>query len=111
MLLKTFKWKVLIDSSGGVDFRTREVEFGDGYEQVVGDGINTKKVSHSLKLIGKIGEMKEVATFLEEHAGYKPFIFKHPFMGEGVYRCLKYSFDPVAKDIYKISFSVKQAYM
>ncbi len=55
--------------------------------------------------------MKEVATFLEEHAGYKPFIFKHPFMGEGVYRCLKYSFDPVAKDIYKISFSVKQAYM
>lgn len=111
MDLQTFKWKVLVDSSGGKDFRVRKVQFGDGYEQVAGDGINNKKTTHNLRVIGNKVEMREVCDFLEAHSGYIPFIYKDPFDGEGVFLCDKYSFDPIASDLYKVSFTAKQAYL
>lgn len=111
MLLQKFRWKVTIDSNGSKSFRVREVKLGDGYSQVVGDGINTERDEQKIKFVGLIGEVKEVTTFLEEHAGYKPFIFEHPLNGEGVYLVDGFSYNPVAKDLYTLNFTLKQAYL
>lgn len=111
MELLTFKWKVLVDSSGGKDFRVRKISLGDGYEQVAGDGINNRRTTHNLRVIGSKDEMKAVCDFLDGHSGYIPFIYKDPFSGEGVFLCDKYSFDPISSDLYKVSFVARQAYL
>lgn len=111
MVLERFKWRVTMDSTGGKEFRVREVSFGDGYSQVAGDGINTIRQQQKIKYVGLKDEMLEVVDFLDRHAGYKPFIFKHPVMGEGVYLVDKYSYAPIASDFYSITFNIEQAYL
>ena len=111
MELKRFKWKVLVDADTDKEFRIRSTNMGDGYVQVIGDGINTEKNAHKLSTLGRNNEMKDVMKFLDEHKGVMPFIWVHPTLGEGVYRCEKYSIKPLSKDFMRLSFSFIQAYI
>lgn len=111
MVLERFSWQVTMDSTGGKSFRVKEVNFGDGYSQVAGDGINTAKKEQKIKYVGLKPELLMVVAFLDRHAGYKPFVFKHPVFGEGVYLVDKYSYSPIAKDFYSLTFTLNEAHL
>lgn len=100
-----------MDSNGSKSYRVREVSFGDGYKQVAGDGINSSQEDYKIKYVGDIVEAREVMDFLDEHAGFTPFILDNPIMGEGVYLVDKYSYNPLSTTLYTITFTAKQAYL
>lgn len=111
MKLERFKWRVLKDTSPSVEYRVEEISFGDGYEQVVGDGINTDKSKYSLSVLGDKKTTKEVIGFLNRHRGVTPFLFEHPTLGEGVFRCTGFSLDDLSTTHSIVKFSIKQAYV
>ena len=44
-MIEEFKWQTQLQDSPSGEFkhRVKQVEFGDGYKQVAGDGINTSR--------------------------------------------------------------------
>ena len=43
--LETFDWSPLNGPTADIKYATRSVKYGDGYEQVTGDGINPESQS------------------------------------------------------------------
>ncbi|GHZ69281.1 Putative prophage LambdaSo, minor tail protein M [Vibrio cholerae] len=70
---QVFEWAPLIEFAGSSSFRTLSAQFGDGYAQEVGDGINTKSDSYSLQFKGDYIKIKAIMDFIDEHKGYVPF--------------------------------------
>ncbi|MEP8995473.1 phage tail protein, partial [Enterobacter hormaechei] len=52
MALETFNWSPRVNPSQDVTMRTREVQFGDGYTQTSGDGLNPRSQSWDLTFVG-----------------------------------------------------------
>lgn len=55
MALETFTWRTQIQAGmeGTFSHKTRSATFGDGYEQIAGEGINPEKQSWPVTLTGK----------------------------------------------------------
>jgi len=53
--------------------RVLTVSFGDGYEQRVGDGINTINTDWNLTFKGTLAEIQEIDAFLTSKAGVTSF--------------------------------------
>lgn len=70
-----FRWSPMIEASAAVGFSTQKAQFGDGYKQAVGDGINNKSESWNLVFKGYNEEIQEIKYFLDQHAGYLPFLY------------------------------------
>lgn len=58
--------------------RVKRVEFGDGYEQRVADGINTVKEEWSLTFSAKNTKIDEIDTFLSEQKAVYSFWWTSP---------------------------------
>ncbi|AVX37917.1 phage tail protein [Yersinia massiliensis] len=95
MVIKVFTFCPRVEATAKTEFRTREIQFGDGYIQRAGDGINTKSTEWTLQFIGDWDYIKPILDFLDEHQGHTAFEWTNP-MGElGLYVCKAY--DPTAK--------------
>ena len=65
--------------SGSNKFRILESNFGDGYKQRAGDGINTKEKNYSLSWNNlSVSEINDIITFLDSQAGYIAFNYTLP---------------------------------
>lgn len=65
--------------SGSNKFRTLKANFGDGYKQRAGDGINTKEKKYSLSWDNlEVSEVNDIITFLDGQAGYIAFNYTLP---------------------------------
>lgn len=69
MAIKTFNYPACINAAGDIRFRIRKAQFGDGYMQVSGDGINPITRSSDLTFIGKYSYITSIIAFLEDHQG------------------------------------------
>lgn len=76
--MEIFKYSPRIGSAPQIAHRTIATQFGDGYTQAVGDGINTKSESYPLEFVGSLALMREIADFIDRHAGYIPFSWTPP---------------------------------
>ncbi|KFK98134.1 phage tail protein [Serratia sp. Ag1] len=94
MAIKTFTFPARVNATGDVQFRLRKAQFGDGYSQVAGDGINPVTRSWEVSFAGKLKKIMPVIQFLEEHQGTKSFQWVPPLGDLGLYRCD--GFKPVA---------------
>lgn len=95
MAIKTFTFPVRVNATGEVQFRLRKAQFGDGYAQVAGDGINPITRSWEISVTGKIHIVQPVILFLEEHQGVKSFQWIPPLGVLGLYRC-ESGYKPIA---------------
>lgn len=71
--MKELTWRPQGGAEPQVTHRTLKAQFGDGYAQRAGDGINTRKEVWPLTFVGLKAEIKAIADFFDEHAGYKAF--------------------------------------
>lgn len=71
--MKELTWRPQGGAEAQVSHRTLTAQFGDGYTQRAGDGINTRKEVWPLTFIGRKDEIQLIADFFDEHAGYKAF--------------------------------------
>ncbi|KVE45468.1 phage tail protein [Burkholderia sp. BDU5] len=88
---ETFAWVVRTGDSGQIDFKVRTASFGDGYQQRVGDGINSRRAKWPITVIGTLTEVQPIMDFLDRHAGIKSFLWASPIGAPGRYVCASYT--------------------
>lgn len=80
-----FHWRPLAEPEGVFTHATLNAQFGDGYAQMAGDGINNTKQSWPLMFRGRAAAVTPIKAFLERHAGYRAFLWTPPFGMQGYY--------------------------
>lgn len=113
MVIETFIWRTQIQASmeGEYSYSTRAASFGDGYEQIAGEGINPEKQSWPITLTGKKAEMLTVLKFCRSHIT-KSFIWTSPIGEAGLYRVEADSVkaQPLSSKVMTITATFKQTY-
>lgn len=109
-MAERFRWRATGQPSGTMAFRRLTAQFGDGYRQVAGDGINNKVQSWPLTFMGKKEEMAALKDFLDRHAGVKSFLWTPPMGAEGYYEATTYSLIPQGGDVYSVSVTFQQVF-
>jgi phage-related protein len=78
MAVETFTWCPKLGASSAPEYRNRSSKFGNGYEQVVGDGINNVVDTWSLSFTVKEAVALQIKAFLDRHGGHKSFFWTPP---------------------------------
>ena len=78
MAIKTFNYPARVNAAGDTRFRIRKAQFGDGYMQVSGDGINPIIRSWDLTFIGKYSYITSIIVFLGRSSRVKSFQWTPP---------------------------------
>ena len=86
MAVETFTWCAKLGSSSTAEYKTRSSKFGSGYEQVVGDGINSTSDVWSLSFTVAEAEALLIKAFLDRHGGHKSFFWTPPLGSQNFYR-------------------------
>ncbi|WP_426817931.1 phage tail protein [Winslowiella sp. 2C04] len=94
MALETFTWCPRTDAEADVKHRVRKAQFGDGYAQVAGDGLNTRSQEWALNFVGDEAYIQAIREFLDRMGGIRAFQWKPPLYPLGLWRCEEYK--PVA---------------
>lgn len=111
--MEEFKWRTQIQDSpsGGFKHRIKEIEFGDGYKQVAGDGINPESQTWPFSYMGLKDEVMPIFKFIRQHTA-KSFIWTPPFGEKGLYRVKADSITmiPVSGGVMKLTATFEQAF-
>jgi len=83
-----------VDNATSIDvaFRTLTADFGDGYSQGAGDGINSRKEAWRISAAGHWTDgsgmpVKAMSEFLDRQAGYKAFQWVTPMGQTKLFKC------------------------
>lgn len=91
--------------------KVRKVQFGDGYSQRRGDGINGIGQNWRLVFRGLTAEMAAIDAFLKGKAGVSSFTFTPAAtLPEGRYICATWSYTKEAKGIDSINATFEQVF-
>ncbi|WP_244922708.1 phage tail protein [Xenorhabdus cabanillasii] len=91
MMIKTFDFPARVGTSGEFEPIVRTVQFGDGYKQTSGDGINMQRESWPLSFVGAQSDIQPVMDFLREHQGWRSFKWRNPLSELGLYQAGKFT--------------------
>ena len=109
-MVPLFNFPVQANDTGSKEYLIRTAQFGDGYAQVSGEGINSSKETWAITFSGQIAKVQEVIAFLDERQGYKSFAWKNPFGQLGLYRAAKWDIIPYARDVFRLTTTFEQAF-
>lgn len=111
--MEEFKWRTQIQDSPSGEFkhRIKEIEFGDGYKQVAGDGINPEMQTWPFAYMGLKDEVMPIFKFIRQHTA-KSFIWTPPFGEKGLYRIKADSITmiPISGGVMKLTATFEQAF-
>ncbi len=111
--MEEFKWRTQIQDSPSGEFkhRIKEIEFGDGYKQVAGDGINPESQTWLFAYMGLKDEVMSIFKFIRQHT-IKSFIWTPPFGEKGLYRVKADSISmiPISGGVMKLTATFEQAF-
>ncbi|QZI68666.1 phage tail protein [Pseudomonas protegens] len=110
MATETFTWCVQAQSSGTTEYATKSAKFGDGYKQVVADGINNASSEWSISISDKGAVIAAIKAFLDRHAGATPFLWTPPLGTQGLYRGNSVRLSGGGGDYYTLTATFEQAF-
>ena len=110
MALETFTWCARINAQGDSTFSTRKIQFGDGYTQTAGNGLNPRSQSWDLTFTGTETFIREIKNFLDSHQGWRSFVWKPPLEDSGLYRCEEYQPTALGAGLYELTATFVQSY-
>lgn len=112
MAVEIYNWRSQL-GAGSVEYgqTVRSAQFGDGYEQVAENGINSTAIQVPMKYVGAEAEVNTIRDFLLAHT-VKAFIITPPGEVKGLYRVVA---DSVRKNqlnskVSELTFTIKRAY-
>lgn len=112
MPVETYKWHSQL-GAGPIEYNqtVRAAQFGDGYEQVAENGINSTAIQVPMKHVGIETEVNELRTFLLAHV-VKAFIITPPGEEKGLYRVVANSVrkNVISSKFAELTFTIKRAY-
>ena len=85
-----FAWKVQANASGGGEFRTLKIPFGEGYSQEAEDGLNNDVQKWTVTYSEYKAKVATVLAFVRAHKGAIPFFWTPPMGVVGYYKCKSY---------------------
>jgi phage-related protein len=109
--LEVFQWSPRRNPQAEVKFRVLRAQFGDGYEQVVGDGINNRTESWPLSFFGSESEIRPVKDFLDRHGASRAFLWTAPLGTQMSYRAGDYQLVAMGGGWYTISVTFTQRHV
>lgn len=110
MTIETFSWPTQHGESPDISYRVRVSQFGDGYKQVVGDGLNNKSQSFPITYTGSKSVVLQIMAFFDRHAGARAFLWTNPLGSLGFYMCQKPVPTPMGGGAFKITAVFEQAF-
>ncbi|TDX14865.1 phage-related protein [Buttiauxella sp. BIGb0552] len=112
MAVETYKWHSQL-GAGPIEYSqtVRAAQFGDGYEQVAENGINSTAIQLPMKHVGAEAEVNELRTFLLTHV-VKAFVITPPGEEKGLYRVVANSVrkNVISSKFAELTFTIKRAY-
>ncbi|WP_145150910.1 phage tail protein [Pseudomonas oryzihabitans] len=107
---EVFIWRP--DSRAAPQFqqRTRSAQFGDGYKQEAGDGLNTETQSWPLTFTGSKARIIEIVTFLRSRQGAQSFYWTTPFGEKLLFRCKAYNPAHVGGTVWQLTATFEQSF-
>lgn len=112
MTVETYNWHSQL-GAGAVEYSQaiRSAQFGDGYEQVADNGINSTAIQVPMKHVGADSEVNTVRDFLLAHT-VKAFIITPPGEEKGLYRVVADSVrkNQISSKFAELTFTIKRAY-
>ncbi len=111
MALETYRWPCAPAGPAKYDKTVRSAKFGDGYEQVAEQGINSTMIEVPLIHTGPNVEIDQVQSFLESHM-VKAFAITPPGGVLGLYRVVADSLnrEQVGRNVAVLTFTIRRAY-
>ncbi|WP_342221953.1 phage tail protein [Candidatus Fukatsuia endosymbiont of Tuberolachnus salignus] len=111
MAIDTFTWRTQGTPEGSFLHRVRVAQFGDGYKQVAGDGINPESQSWPLTFQGTEKNMLPLLTFIRQHCT-QSCLWTPPYGVLGLYRVAADSIrvTPLGGNTLSISFTFEQTF-
>ncbi|GGA05548.1 phage tail protein [Dyella caseinilytica] len=109
-MVDTFRWQQQTDDTGTETARTRSAQFGDGYKQVVPDGINNLVQSWPLTFSGPRDMIFQIRDFLRAHKGASSFYWTPPGDVQGLYRADTWTVQPRGGNAYTLTVILNQAF-
>ncbi|HDR9153778.1 TPA: phage tail protein [Burkholderia vietnamiensis] len=87
----TFNWTPTVAQyAGTTKLRVRKAQFGDGYEQTVPDGINSRVLSYAVQFVGGADTISAILAFLDAHVGIG-FYWTPPLRQQLLFKCDTYA--------------------
>lgn len=90
-MIKTFDFPARVGAVGEFEPVVRSVQFGDGYKQTSGDGLNAQRESWPLSFMGSLSDIQPIMAFLREHQGWHSFKWRNPLLELGLYQAGKFN--------------------
>ncbi|MBV1814530.1 phage tail protein [Pseudomonas viridiflava] len=110
MAIETFIWPTQHGDAPDISYRVRTSQFGDGYKQQVGDGLNNKLDSYPVTFSGTQDRVLSIMTFLDRHAGAKAFLWTTPLGQLGLFTCKDPIPTPMGGRIFKLTATFERAF-
>jgi phage-related protein len=111
MAVETFTWCERLGVTSSPEYRTRSSKFGNGYEQVVGDGPNNKVEVWPLTFVVREAVALDIKEFLDRHAGFKSFFWTPPLGELSFYRASAPSISPNGAGFYTLTTTFTQSFL
>ncbi|MBF6637907.1 phage tail protein [Rouxiella badensis] len=115
MTIREFYWSPRVNTEGDITQRVSSIQFGDGYKQETGDGINGEQGSWPLQFVGDWDYIVGIRNFLREHKGYVAFMWRNPMFELGLYKCNGHKINATGKNaagdaMYQLSATFETAF-
>lgn len=111
--MEEFTYDVQLGTTGDITQRTWRNDFGDGYVQAGGTGINGRAESWSVTLVGRLtsgAELAKVRAFLDRHEGYRSFLWRSPSGVSGQWRSTGYVLNPRGAGVFTLTTTFEQSF-
>lgn len=108
--MSDFTWTPIYSPEMSNEPRVLSANFGDGYEQRLGDGINTIKDIWNLTFRGTRTEIADILTFLKTKRGVASFTWTPNGEAEVVVKCQKWSRTIVSANLATITATFEQVF-
>ena len=88
----------------------RTSQFGDGYKQEVGDGINNKVDAYPITHTGNTATALAMMAFFDRHKGAKAFLWTTPLGQFGLFTCKNPTPTPMGGGVFKVTATFERAF-
>lgn len=113
-----FDYKIRANPSAAIKFRTNSVQFGDGYSQSVGEGINPRLQEWSFSITGTdsvvecgpTGDYLAAKAFLDARKGYESFLWTPPGESQIRVKCADYTLSKNGPNVFTLSGKFTQVF-
>jgi phage-related protein len=118
---QVFPFRPTVETAAEVKFRTLSAQFGDGYKQVVGDGINIRSEAWTLTFRGKWARgaeevtssrvyISEVKAALDALEGFHPLLWTPRDGVQAMYEVPSYKLINHHNGLWTLSATFQQVY-